>query len=111
MREELLELIEKFDMVNRAYEKFWENYDRFLFENGKIAGKNGLYDRNSIAMPWLREVKYELSRPNEQGEFETETIGVDLCFFHKAKKCSPAGYYSCWFDLKGEFADDCFELD
>ncbi|MDE6592152.1 MAG: hypothetical protein K2K57_03700 [Oscillospiraceae bacterium] len=48
MREELLELIEKFDMVNRAYEKFWENYDRFLSEEREIAGKNGLYDRNSI---------------------------------------------------------------
>ncbi|MDE7293685.1 MAG: hypothetical protein K2N72_04590 [Oscillospiraceae bacterium] len=105
MRAQLMGLVERYDLVNRTYENFWENYEYYLKENSVEAAENGFVDRESIKKPVMMGIKFILTGVNSN---DTCLIAVDLEWRHKDKERSAMWCYQCVFDLNGEVNDDYF---
>lgn len=110
MREQLTELVRKYDLINRTYEYFWINYDKYLAEEPEEAHSVGLFDRNSIEEPFLRNVEYMLTNGKSLDSFDRELLSVRLDFCLKGSGCI-IWNYTCDFTLNGEVFDDWFIID
>lgn len=111
IREQLSELIEKYDLINRTYEYFWKNYDSYLKEEPEEANSLDLMDRSSIEKPLLRYANYKLTSVNGQNDFGFELLSVGLDFYHKEEGGCALGYYTCEFTMNGEVFDDFFVIN
>lgn len=111
IREQLSELIESYDLINRTYEYFWVNFDKYLSEEPEEAHSVGLFDRSSIKKPFLRYADYKLTGSNGQNDFGLELLSVSLDFYHKEESSCALGYYTCEFTMDGEVYDDYFVID
>ncbi len=110
IRQQLSDLLKKFDMINRTYKYFWVNYDKYLQEEPEEAVSFGLTDRSSIEKPLLRYADYKLTDADGQSGFGLELLSVSLDFYHKEESSCALGYYTCEFTMDGEVNDDYFVI-
>ncbi|MBR1555549.1 MAG: hypothetical protein IJ644_09200 [Oscillospiraceae bacterium] len=103
MRQELDNIIKKYDLINQTFENFWETYDTYLTDElTKEESKSyGLIDRNSIRAE-LYGYSFCVS-----SDLSFDYIKVTVDCFLKGKTMRFATYW-CIYSLDGELFDDCF---
>lgn len=108
MKRQLTSLIQKYDLINRAYDLFWANYDSYLKEEPGEADDLGLIDRSSIESPLLRYADYTLMNYDGQNGFGLELLSIRLDFCRKGEKSPCIGDFLCEFTMDGDLYDDYF---
>ena len=103
MREELDNIIKKYDLIAQTFENFWVAYDTYLTDElTKEESKSyGLIDRNSISAELYG---YQFCVFND---LNFDCIKVTIDCFLKSKTMRFATYW-CIYNLDGELFDDCF---
>lgn len=110
IKEQIIGLVQKYNLIDRTFDNFWNNYDSYLIEEPEEAESVGLVDKSSIEKPFLRSVYYTLTSANEHNDFELELLVVRLDFYHKEESGCALGEYTCEFTLSGELFDDFFVI-
>lgn len=104
MREELDAIVQKYNLINRTFETFWENYDSYLIEEPEESKGLGLLDRDSI---YIKLYGYSFSVRNSLN-FDSVMVYTD--FFKKGETIITGSYW-CIYQLNGELFDDYFVID
>ncbi len=106
MREELENIIKKYNLISNSFEYFWENYDQYISnEDTKDEAKeNGFINRDSIAAK-LYGYSYCIS-----DDLDFDYIKVYIDCFRKGETMRSITYW-CIYDLNGDLFDDYFVLE
>ena len=104
MKQDLLEFIEKFNIINRSMETFWEIFENYKTdpdykeEFDEIFGE---FDEKSFTVS-MKEISYNLHSVSEDSY---EYINLYIQMVYKGEQI---GRYKPIFDMKGEWEDDYF---
>lgn len=101
MREELDELVKKYNLIDRTVKSFWLTYDNYLTDEltREERQKAGLTDRDSVSIQ-LEGYSYHVTQT-----VDFDYISVMVYCFRKGETIPLIEYY-CTYYLNGEFFDD-----
>lgn len=110
IKEQLSNLIEKYNLIDKTFEYFWGCYDNYLTEQPQEAASFGLRDRNSVK-PVLYKIDYRLTYGDVVDDdspcFQQLVVMLDI----KDSENFQIGYYECLFSMDGEASDNFFVID
>ena len=104
MKQELLEFIEKFNIINRSMETFWEHFENYKTDpeyTEEFQEHFREFDEKSL-MVSIKEISYNLESISKDS-YEYITLYIEMVY--KGKKI---GRYKPVFNMKGEWIDDYF---
>lgn len=104
MKQELLEFIEKFNIINRSMETFWEYFENYKTDpeyTEEFQEYFGEFDEKSFTV-FIKEISYNLESVSKDS-YEYITLYIEMVY--KGKKI---GRYKPVFNMKGEWIDDYF---
>lgn len=104
MKKELEALIRKHNLINRTFDSFWKNYDRYIIEEPEESAEIGVTNRDSIEAG-LYGYSYVISKA-----FNSDHIKVEIEMVLQSNK-TQVGSYWCIFDLSGNCKDDYFVIN
>ncbi len=107
MKQELLEFIEKFNIINRSMESFWEIFGNYKTDpeyTEEFQEHFGEFDETSL-MVSIKEISYNLQSVSKDS-YEYITLYMEMVY-----KGKQIGHYQTVFDRKGEWVDDYFVID
>ncbi len=107
MKQELLEFIEKFNIINRSMESFWEIFENYKTDpeyTEEFQEHFGEFDETSL-MVSIKEISYNLQSVSKDS-YEYITLYIEMVY-----KGKQIGHYQPVFDRKGEWVDDYFVID
>lgn len=104
MREELDNIVKKYNLIERTFESFWRTYDCYLEEEPEESKEVGFYNRDSVNAELYG---YSFCVTNEL-DFDYVKVHIDIFLKGKTVRC---GDYWCIYDLDGKEFDDCFVVD
>ena len=106
--QQIMELVNNYDLINKTFEFFWNTYDSYLIEDYDEANEFGLINRDSVNVS-LWGIEFELRNFDENMKHRFMTICVTLKFQHRNNAQKWNGTYECQFfmngDTEGEFKD------
>lgn len=106
MKQELLEFIEKFNIINRSMEAFWEHFENYKTNpeyTEEFQEHFGEFDEKSL-MVSIKEISYNLQSVSKDS-YEYITLYMEMVY-----KGKQIGHYQPVFDMKGEWEDDYFVI-
>lgn len=107
LKEQLNEIVSKYDLMNASFDMFWKCYKSYLAESPDEASEYGLVDEDSVRIS-LRSTSYVISEATRNGEkLEFIEISIEM----RNKEDHYLGYYDAIFDLDGTVSDDYFVLE
>ncbi len=104
MKQDLLKFIEKFNIINRSMESFWEIFENYRTNpeyTEEFYDVFGKFDEKSF-MVSMKEISYNLQSVSKDS-YEYITLYMEMVY-----KGKQIGYYKPVFNRKGEWADDYF---
>jgi hypothetical protein len=107
MKQELLEFIEKFNIINRSMESFWEIFENYKTDpeyTEEFQEHFREFDEKSL-MVSIKEISYNLQSVSKDS-YEYITLYIEMVY-----KGKQIGHYQPVFDRKGEWVDDYFVID
>lgn len=102
--QQIMELVNNYDLINKTFEFFWNTYDSYLIEDYDEAKEFGLINRDSVNVS-LWGIEFELRNFDENMKHRFMTICVTLKFQHHDKIQKWQGTYECLFFMNGDIED------
>lgn len=102
--QQIMELVNNYDLINKTFEFFWNTYDSYLIEDYDEAKEFGLINRDSVNVS-LWGIEFELRNFDENMKHRFMTICVTLKFQHHDKILKWQGTYECLFFMNGDIED------
>lgn len=108
MKRELINTIEKYNLINKTFELFEENFYQYSIEDKDEFNRyfpEYNVKKRKVELYVVRYNVYDYNDPNEKSE---DTISIELEISYDF---NTTGKYICLFLLDGTFFDDYFIID